>query len=98
MRGRSNIRNQNQTVTQRYGESIGKRYVPLKEYQGKDHHGNLIGQEVWHDFRSNTTLPAGPGWETPPPDLPSGDQGRLPSSLPPSEVYRQHYQAIDWSQ
>lgn len=98
MRGRTVLPSVNQRVEQRYSETVGKRWVPLKEYMGKDRHGNMIGTEVYHDMHNNRTVPAGENWETPPPDLPSGDQGRLPSYLPPSERYRQHYETIDWSQ
>lgn len=98
MRGRSALPTVNQSVGQRYGTTVGKRWVALREYQGKDANGALAGPAIYHDFHTNRTVHAGEQWEIPPPDLPSGDQGRLPSYLPPSAAYRQHYEKIDWSQ
>ena len=98
LRGRSvQPGSRNVTPEQKYGSSIGRRVLPLREYAGKGPGGELQGPCVWHDTYTNRTVPAGEQWETPPPDLPSGDQGRLPSYSPPSEVYRQHYAGIDWS-
>lgn len=87
----------NITATQKYSSSIGKRFMGLYEFMGKDAGGEMIGKAVWHDMHLNQSFDAGEGFEKPPPDLPSGDQGRLPSYLPPSERYRQHYAEIDWS-
>lgn len=87
----------NLTAQQKYGTSIGKRFLPLREFVGKGRDGALQGPCVWHDMHENRTFPAGENWQTPPPDLPSGDQGKLPASLPPSAAYRQHFEQIDWS-
>ena len=87
----------NITATQKYSASIGKRVLPLREFMGKGRDGTLQGPCVWHDTYTNRTVPAGDNWDMAPPDLESGDQGRLPSSSPPSEQYRQHYATIDWS-
>ena len=87
----------NLTPEQKYSASIGKRVVPLREFSGRGRNGELQGPCVWHDMHTNRTVPAGENWEQPPPDLPSGDQGRLPSCLPPSERYRTNFAKIDWA-
>ena len=87
----------NITATQKYSASIGKRVLPLREFSGKGRDGTLQGPCVWHDTYTNRTVPAGENWERSPPDLPSGDPGRLPSSSPPSKRYRNNFQKIDWS-
>ena len=87
----------NLTPEQKYSASIGKRMVPLREFSGRGHNGELQGPCVWHDMHTNTSYDGGENWETPPPDLPSGDQGKLPSYLPPSERYRDNFTKIDWS-
>ena len=87
----------NLTPEQKRSTAGFKRFLPLREFMGRARGGPLEGPCVWHDTHSNKTYPAGEEWNVPPPDLPSGDQGRLPSYLPPSERYRQHYATIDWS-
>lgn len=87
----------NITPTQKYSASIGRRFLPLREFMGKGPRGEMRGQPAWHDMHTNTTYDAGENWEKPPPDLPSGDQGRLPSYLPPSRAYRERFAHIDWS-
>ena len=87
----------NLTAEQKYSASIGKRLIPLREFMGRGPHGELIGKAVYHDMHTNQSFDGGENWEIPPPDLPSGDQGRLPSYLPPSERYRYNFTKIDWS-
>ena len=98
MRGRTVLPSVNQKVEQKYSASVGKRFLPLREYMGKDHQGQMIGKAVWHDTYLNRSFDGGDAWEKQPPDLESGDQGRLPSYGPPSERYRQQYGKIDWGQ
>lgn len=82
---------QKRNLTQGYG-----RYMPLREAQGKDVNGNVVGAEVWHDFKENRSYYAGENWENAPPRLESGDPGGEPRCKPPSELYRQNYDRIDW--
>ena len=94
----SNTGTKNVTAEQKYGSSIGKRYLPLQEFMGRGPQGEMLGKTVWHDTHLNRTFDGGTGWDKPPPDLESGDQGRLPSYLPSSERYRHNFDKIDWGQ
>jgi hypothetical protein len=73
-----------------------QRYMPLREFTGKDAQRQMHGPHVWHDFQTNRTYDAGPNWEQPPPRLPSGDPGGEPRCQPPSQAYRERYAWIDW--
>ena len=87
----------NISVAQKYSSSIGKRYLPLREFMGKDVHGAMVGREAWHDMHTNRTFDAGPNWENPPPDLPSGDAGREAFHHPPGQRFRENFGKIDWN-
>lgn len=84
----------NLTPTQKRSTDGFKRYMPLREFQGRGPNGEHIGTPVWHDTHANKSYAAGPGWSQPPPALPSGDVGREPRCQLPSRAYREKYKAI----
>lgn len=91
----SNQPTNNITLTQKRNLTQGHgRYMPLREIAGKDAGGNVVGTEVWHDFKENRSHYAGDGWSNGPPSLPSGDPGGEPRCKPPSQVYRDKYERI----
>lgn len=75
-----------------------QRYMPLREFTGKDATRQMHGPCVWHDFQTNRSFYAGDNWEHDPPRLPQGDPGGEPRCKPPSQAYRDGYAAIDWRQ
>ena len=98
MRGRTAQPSVNQPAHAKRNQTQGyHRYMPLKEFTGKNAKRELQGNCVWHDFGSNKSFDAGQNWEKAPPGLPSGDPGAEPRCQPPSEAYREHYELIDWS-
>lgn len=74
-----------------------QRYMPLREFTGKDAQRQMQGPPVWHDFQRNRSYAAGENWEQAPPRLPSGDPGGEPRCQPPSKAYLERYDMIDWS-
>jgi len=101
MRGRTVGPKTTITPTQKYGNTVGQRFRPLREFQGRERHGDGTytdqTREMWVDLVNRKKVPAAADWNDSPPDLPSGDAGRELRCQPPSEIYRQHYAAIDWS-
>ena len=86
----------NVTPTQKYSTDGYKRFKALREFDGRDAHGNLVGREAYVDMHTLRAYPAGPNWQFDPPDLPSGDPGRELRCQPPSRVYRENFGKIDW--
>lgn len=91
------------TVEQKIGARVSDRYWPMSQALGKRADGSWQTQEVFVDMRSgrdgrDPTIAYDPdGWSGAPPDLPSGDPGKAAAYQPPSERYRERYDAIDWS-
>ena len=95
MKGRiSNTGSVNETVGQKYSTTGHQRFVPLREYDGKDAQGNHTGREAWVDMHTQKAYEGGPNWEKAPPLLPSGDPGRELRCRPPSRAYRDKYAKI----
>lgn len=90
----------NQTVTQKYGNSIGQRFRPLREFTGKarqaDGSYTIQSEERWVDLVNRKKYAAAANWDDAPPDLPSGDAGREPRTQPPSALFRHNYSKINW--
>lgn len=89
-----NVGTKNLTPTQKYGTHGYHRYLPLREYDGKNAQREHVGRAAWVDMHTEKSYPAGENWEKPPPTLPTGDAGREPRCAPPSAAYRANYARI----
>ena len=104
MSGRHERNIANLTVTQKVGNRVSDRYWPMQVAAGKDRHGVMQTREVYVDMHSGAVgrekhiVETPHGWDSPPPNLPSGDQGRQAYTLPASPAYRRNYDAIDWEE
>jgi hypothetical protein len=106
MSGRHTRNLSNLTLEQKVGSRVSDRMVPVRQAMGKDRHGVMQAREVYVDMRSRVgpdgnekVLHGGVGgWSDSPPDLPSGDPGKQACYQPPSALYRQQYDKINWEQ